>query len=60
MKQGPPRPLLDAVTLTAVLATAGAAVLFWTPILMIWTALMAVRRHLPRRARSHGDLSVVA
>jgi hypothetical protein len=60
MKQDPPHPLLDAVTLTAVLITAGAAVLFWTPILVLWTTLVAVRRHLPRRARSHGELSLVA
>ena len=60
MNQDSPRPLLDSITLTAVLATAGAAVLFWTPILVLWTTLVAVRRRLPRRVRAHGDLSLVA
>lgn len=50
MRQVPPRPLLDSVTLTAVLAAAGAAVLFWTPVLVVWTTVVALRQRLPRRA----------
>jgi hypothetical protein len=59
MNQDSPRPLLDSITLTAVLATAGAAVLFWTPVLVLWMTLATLRRHLSRHMRSRDELSLV-
>jgi len=60
MRQYRPRLLLDSVKLMAVLAAAGTAVLFWMPVLVVWTTLAALRHHVPRRARPSGNLSPIA
>jgi hypothetical protein len=59
MKQHLSHTLLDSVRLTAVLAAAGAAVLLWTPVLVIWTTVAAFRQRVMRRAGSQRHLSPV-
>jgi hypothetical protein len=34
-------------------------VLFWTPVLVVWTTLVALRQHVLRRMRPHDRLSPV-
>jgi hypothetical protein len=52
--------MLDTVALAVVLAAAGAAVLLWMPVLVVWTALVAFRQQVLRRMRPYRDLSPVA